>query len=99
MKQHPEIEDCLVINCSDKEVIQGALHEAADVIAIHRHRYEELIHALEDKPEADFPIHIRGIDAKYILGALMNSAEHNGHNSPAGIMIKEFTIDPSYRHS
>ena len=98
MKQHPEIEDCLVIDLTDKVVIQDALIEAAEVIEIHRQNYEELIHMLKDKPETDFPIQIKGIDAKYILGALMNSSENNGNDSPAGLMIEEFKIDGPYRH-
>lgn len=98
MKQHPEIEDCLIIDLVDKDVIRNALTEAAEVIEIHRRSYEELIHVLNDKPETDFPIQMKGIDAKYILGALMNSSENNGNDSPAGLLIEEFKIDGPYRH-
>lgn len=90
MRQHPEIPDCLIIEQDDVKIIQDALKEASETVELHKHKYDFIFETLQQTHINEYPAHIKGIDANYILGALMNSVENNGPVSPAGNMIEEF---------
>lgn len=87
MRLNPNNPESLIIDKADVAIIHTSLVESAQLIEVHAVQYAGIIEYIETLPEEAFPVEVNDIKARYILGALCNSQEAHGPNSPAGNLL------------
>lgn len=88
MRLNPTNPESIIIDKADVEIIHSSLVETAGLIEVHAPQYKVIIEYIETLPDEAFPVEIKDIKARYILGALCNSQEAHGSNSPAGNLLQ-----------
>ena len=88
MRLNPTNPESIIIDKADVETIHSSLVESAGLIEVHATQYEGIIKYLKTLPDEAFPVEVKDIRARYILGALCNSQEAHGSNSPAGDLLQ-----------